>query len=321
MNLEKLVSEASVRLSGKIRNTPLEFSPYLSALSGAKVYLKLENYQLTGSFKVRGALNKVLSLSKGELTSGVITASTGNHAAAVAHATKIAGTRAKIFMPETVSQVKVNNLKYFSNVELVYAGQDSVESELKAIEVAEKEQLPYISPYNDEAVISGQGTVGFEIFAELPEVDAVLIPVGGGGLISGIAGFLKKKSAKIEIIGCQPENSAVMYHSLEAGKVLEIPSKPTISDGTAGGMELDSITFQVCQEYVDRFHLVSEEEIIAALEIVLTSHYMLVEGAAGLSVASLLKNKAQYQGKNVVLILCGNKISHDLLESVISSKP
>lgn len=319
MNIKKWALDANERIAGHIRRTPLEYSPYLSELTRGKIYLKLENYQLTGSFKVRGALNKVLSLPQDELSKGVITASTGNHAAAVAYATKIANSRAKIFMPETVSEVKVNNLKYFKNVEIVYAGEDSVESELKAIEVAQNEGLTYISPYNDEEVIGGQGTIGIEIQADLPDVDAVLIPVGGGGMIAGIGGYLKQNMPEVEIVGCQPENSAVMYHSVQAGRVLEMESMPTISDGTAGGMEVNSITFPICQQYVGDFHLVSEGEILSALKILLEKHYMLVEGSAGLSVASLLKNKDKYRGKNVVLILCGNKMSSRLLEQVLHS--
>lgn len=317
MEVYKWVKAARSRIAGHIRHTTLEYSPHLSELSKANVYLKLENQQVTGSFKVRGALNKVLSLPKKELAKGVIAASTGNHAAAVAHAVNVAGSSAIIYMPKTVSQVKVDNLSHYNNIEIVLHGKDSVEPELEALRQAEIQGKVYISPYNDEEVIGGQGTIAAEILEDLPAVDSVFVPVGGGGLISGIAGYLKQKKPDAQIIGCQPENSAVMYHSIQAGNVLELASQPTVSDGTAGGMEKDSITFPICQQYVNEFHLVTENEILAALGLLLKHHYMMAEGAAGLSLASLLKNKQQYIGKNVVLIICGNKMSKALLEQTL----
>lgn len=317
MNIERWVNEAHARIVQHIRKTPLEYSPYLSELTGAKVWLKLENYQVTGSFKVRGALNKLLSLTKDRLRQGVIAASTGNHAAGVAYASEIAKTKARIYMPDTVSEAKKANLEAYNNVELVIGGPDCVDAELEAIDVSSNSGVTYVSPYNDEVIIGGQGTIGLEILADLPSVDTVLVPVGGGGLISGIAGYLKSKSPEIRVVGCQPENSAVMYHSIRAGKVLDMESLPTISDGTAGGMEEDSITFEICRHYVDDFHLVSEAEIVDALKIILAHHYMLVEGAAALAAASLIKNKSLYANKNVVLILCGNKLSESYLKQIL----
>ena len=320
MEIADWVSQANTRINDYVRRTPLEYSPYISELTGANVYLKLENYQLTGSFKIRGAMNKVLALSTEIAKQGVVTASTGNHAAAVAYATKLVDTKAIIFMPETVSEIKVKNLSYFSNVEIVIAGKDSVDSELEALDYARQQKLTYISPYNDKEIISGQGTIAIEILEDLPKPDHVLVPVGGGGLIAGIAGYLKEMSPLTSIVGCQPENSAVMYHSLTEGHVLTLESKPTISDGTAGGLETNSITFPLCQNYIDDFHLVSEEEILSALKLLVEQHYMLVEGAAGLSVASVIKNKHLYANKNIVLILCGNKMSRKLLPKVLQNK-
>jgi threonine dehydratase len=316
MNVYQWVEDAYQRISPLIRKTPLEYSSFLSEQTGANVYLKQENLQITGSFKARGGLNKVLSLSSAELEKGVITASTGNHAAAVANAVDVAGGFATIYMPETVSKTKVENLKQYKNIKVELHGQDSVEAELEASRVAKSQGLIYISPYNDEEIIGGQGTIAKEILEDLADVSTIFVPIGGGGLISGIGGFAKNQDQSIEIIGCQPENSAVMYHSIQAGKVLEMSSEPTVSDGTAGGMEVDSITFPICQKVIDRFHLISENEIINALGILIKHHFILAEGAAGLAVASLIKNKELYQNKNVVLILCGNKMTVDLLKKV-----
>jgi threonine dehydratase len=319
MNIFHLVQEAAVRIQPYIRQTPLEFSAYLSHLCECHVYLKLENLQVTGSFKARGGLNKVLSLSEQEKHQGVVTASTGNHAAAVALALQQTTVSGVIYMPENVAPNKVENLKQYADVELRFAGQDSVESEAAALAEAKKTGKIFISPYNDPQVIGGQGTIGLELLKQIPDMQAVLVPVGGGGLISGIAGCLKHKHPEIEVVGCQPENSAVMYHSIQAGEILDLESRPTISDGTAGGIEQGSITFEICRHQVDGYHLVTEDEIKNALFIMMQHHQMMVEGAAGLSIAALIKNKDRYKGKKVVLIICGNKMSMGLLKEVLDA--
>ena len=320
MDISQLVEQADARISQIIRKTPLEFSSYLSELCQCNVYLKLENLQISGSFKARGAVNKILSLSDEQKIQGVVTASTGNHAAAVGLALQQSGAEGIIFMPENVSRMKVDNLKQYKGVTLKFVGQDSVDSETAAKQYGEEANVTFISPYNDPEVIGGQGTIGLEILEQLPETDAIFVPVGGGGLISGIAGYCKKVNSEIKILGCQPENSAVMYHSIKAGKILEMESKPTIADGTAGGIEQDSITFDICKANVDRYCLVKESEIKRALYIMLEKHQMMVEGAAGLSIACLIKNKENYKGRNVVLIICGNKMSIDLLQDVLKSE-
>lgn len=301
-----------------IRKTPLEFSPVLSELCGCKVYLKLENLQITGSFKARGGLNKILSLSDAQKAAGVVTASTGNHAAAVAHALELAEVDGIIYMPENVSETKIANLKRYDRVELRFVGQDSVDSELAALTFAKESGLTFISPYNDPEVIGGQGTIGKELWQELPDMDAVLVPVGGGGLISGIAGYVKHERSTIDVVGCQPENSAVMYHSILAGEILDMVSSPTVSDGTAGGIEQGSMTFDICKQYVDTYHLVTENEILQALLLLMKHHYYMVEGAAGLTLAALIKHKELYENKSVVLVVCGNKMSMPLLKRVIA---
>ncbi len=319
MDVNSWVAEAFPRIKPYVRQTPLEYSPYLSTLCRANIYLKLENYQVTGSFKARGALNKVLSLPENERRKGVVTASTGNHAAAVAYALDIAGATGEIFMPENVAPLKIENLQRYQQVKITLYGRDSVEAEAAALKKARDNGQVYISPYNDDRVIGGQGTVAIEIKQKLPEVDEVLVPVGGGGLIAGIAGYLAVASPQTRVTACQPENSAVMYHSVQAGKILTLASLPTVSDGTAGGIEQGAITFPVCRQLVQDYTLVTEDEILHALGLLLQYHQMMVEGAAGLSVASLLKDKQRYQGKNVVLIICGNKMSLELLQMALAT--
>lgn len=319
MNILPNIQAAAKRIAPYVLRTPVEYSPYLSQLTGAQVWLKLEHIQTTGSFKLRGAANALCSLTAAQREKGVITASSGNHGMAVAYMAHQLGCTARIYLPETVAQAKVDAMKPYS-VELHLQGEDAIVSEHLARKTATSQDRAYISPYNDTEVIAGQGTIGVELAEQLPQLESVFVPVGGGGLISGIGAYLKSTLPKVEIIGCQPENSAVMHASVQAGKVLDIPSLPTLSDGTAGGLELDAITLPFCQQYVDTFHLVSEAEIQESLLILLKKHYYLVEGAAALSVASLIQNKKTYRGKNVVLILCGRKMGLDTLRAVIQEE-
>jgi len=319
-DLSYLVEEAYKRIKPYILRTPLEYSFPFSELLGCNVYLKTENYQLTGSFKVRGALNKILQLAENGKDEVVVAASTGNHAAAVGYALQKVGMTGIIFLPENVSKTKVDKLRNFSNVSLEYFGNDSIETELEAKKFAAHEGFTYVSPYNDIDIIAGQGTIGYEILGQLGDMipQAVFVPVGGGGLISGIAGYLDEKCPETKIIGCQPENSSVMHQSVLKGKILDIPSKPTVSDGTAGGVEQNSLTFPYCTKLVDEWIEVSETEIMKSMEMILSEHNMLIEGASGLALASLIKRKNKFINQNVVLILCGNKISKDLLSKIVS---
>lgn len=311
---ETLAAEKRIRLY--IRETPAEHSPFLSQAGNGTVYLKCENLQLTGSFKLRGAVNKILSLSDEEKARGLMTASSGNHGAAFSWALQRFGLKGTIVLPETTPETKIDSLLLYS-ADIIKHGDDCIKAERYGRETAEKWGRTYIPPYNDPQIIGGQGTIGIELLRQVPDVDCVLVPVGGGGLIAGIAGYLKSENPSIEIIGCQPENSAVMYESVKAGQILDLESKPTISDGSAGGIEKDTITFPVCQELVDDFILLTEEEIVSALRLVLTKHHMLVEGAAVLSVAAYIKRKNRFMGKNVVLILSGSKISPEILKEIL----
>ncbi len=318
IKIVKEVLDAERRIRDYIRETPLDYSPFLSQKGNANVYLKLENFQLTGSFKIRGVFNKLLSLSEEEKKRGIVTASSGNHGAAFAYASNVLNLNGIVFLPENASPAKIQDIKQY-NVELRFYGNDTVKTEIFARNFAEEQGMTYVPPYNDPKVIGGQGTIGIELEKQLEKIDAVLVPVGGGGLISGIAGYLKETIEDVEIIGVQPENSAVMYHSIKAGKILELESEPTLADGTAGGIEKDSVTFELCRKYVDDFILLSEEEIAKAILLTLEKHHMLIEGAGALSVAAYLKEPTRFKGKNVVLILSGCRISLDRLRKILKA--
>jgi len=317
MTLLKEIFEAEARIRTYIKETTLEYSPTLSKMGDCHVYLKLENQQETSSFKIRGAMNSLIFLSTKEGKSNFITASSGNHGAAFAHGIAKLGLKGTIFLPENASPVKIEALKKQA-VETKLFGYDCVQAETFARKYAEDNSLPFISPYNDLKIIAGQGTIGIEIENQLGKPDYVLVPVGGGGLISGIAGYLKNKFEEVTIFGCQPINSRVMYESIKAGKIIDHESQPTLSDGTAGGIEPDSITFTYCQNYVDDYILVSEEEIKNALKLLFEEHKMIVEGAAVLTIASFIQKVETFQGSKVVLLISGSKISTEEFKEIVS---
>ncbi len=315
-DVRKEALEAEERIRGQIRETPVEFSPYLSRLGKCRVYLKLENLQITGSFKLRGAMNKFLSLDRDERARDFVTASSGNHGAAFAYVLQKFGARGTVYLPENASPAKVEALQLYG-VDLEFHGDDCIKSETAAMEMAERESRIFVSPYNDPKIIGGQATIGIELERQLENVDTVLVPVGGGGLISGIAGYLKSADENIGIVGCQPENSAVMVESIRHGEIIEMPSKPTLSDGTAGGIERGAVTFDICRSLVDEFVLVTEGEIKDAIRLLIERHHMLAEGSGALSVASFLKSTKKYEGRNVVLLVSGSKISLNDLREVL----
>ena len=249
MNTERLPADivlAANRIGPHIRETPLDHSPYFSELTGANVYLKLDNLQHTGSFKLRGAFNKVLSLTPDERKAGCVAASSGNHGAAIAYAMKKLGVTGVIFVPEQTSPTKVDAIRRAGG-DVRFFGTDGLDTENHARAYAGENGMAYLSPYNDEQVVAGQGVCGVEIARQLSHVDAVFIAVGGGGLIGGVGAFLKSVNPDVEIVSCQPEASAVMTESVKAGEILDLPSHPTLSDGTAGGIEAGAITFELCR--------------------------------------------------------------------------
>ena len=310
------VALAANRIGDYVRETPLEHSPYFSEVCGANVWLKLENQQLTGSFKLRGAVNKLLSLDDAQRARGCVTASSGNHGAAVAWAMARLGTRGVVFVPEHTSTAKVDAIRR-AGAEVRFHGTDGLDTENFARDYARDNDLTFLSPYNDWAVIAGQGTCGFEIAKQLPEVDAVFIAVGGGGLISGVGTFLKAVNPGTEIVSCQPAASPVMTESVRAGRIIDMPSEATLSDGTAGGIEAGAVTFEQCRKVVDRYVVVEEDEIAHAMRDFVDAQHQLLEGAAGVALAGLLKVRDDFAGKNVVVVICGGNISRATLKDLL----
>ncbi|GJQ13679.1 hypothetical protein GpartN1_g5470.t1 [Galdieria partita] len=305
-----------------IRRTPLDLSHSLSKELQARVYLKLESEQVTGTFKVRGAFNKLSSLHPINNHSTVVTASTGNHGAAVAHAGSVLKIPVCIFLPRNVQSTKVDKLSNY-DVVLQYEGMDCLEAEMAAKRYAEERELIYISPYNDWDVVAGQGTIAPEICQQLgSSLDIVYVTVGGGGLIGGIAAYLKAISPHCLVIGCLPENSPVMYRCIQAGKIIEYPCSDTLSDASAGGVEPGSITFSLCQQYVDDYVLVSEEEISENIRYMVDKHKKIVEGAAAVAIAACRKDRQRHKSLNksnlkIVVVVCGSNIGYETLKKCL----
>jgi threonine dehydratase len=290
-------------------------SSSIGAGNGADLHLKLENHQHTGSFKARGAFNKLLSLDRAALSRGVIAASTGNHGAAVAFAAREIGVPARVVVPRNADAGKVAAIESLGGSVTVH-GEDSAIAESHARALAAVEDLPFISPYNDLDVAAGQGTVGVELTRQLHGIDAVFIALGGGGLLAGVGAWIKWVRPEAAIIGCSPENSAVMIHSLRAGEILDLESKPTLSDGTAGGVERGAMTFGWCRELADDLVTVSEDEIRQAMRLVHETHGLAVEGAAGVAVAGFLAQAERWRGRRAVVIICGGNVSPAVFSSV-----
>ena len=313
-DLKESCQTAYNNIKKHIVKTPLIHSKNLSSISDTNVFLKLENFQHTGSFKLRGAMNKILNLPDKSIS--VVAASSGNHGAAVAYSLRNLKMKGLVYVPENAVSSKVKLMKKYG-VEIRYSGNDSLIAESSAISYAEENNLSFVSPYNDIDVISGQGTIGVEMINQLKDLDVLFITVGGGGLISGVGGYLKSINSNINIIGCSPENSPVMKISLNKGKIIEFDSLPTLSEGSAGGIERDSITYNFCEEFIDDFYLVSEEEIAENIKFFIANEKLLIEGAAAVSVAAFLKNKKLFKGMNVGIVICGGNIGNDTLKSIL----
>jgi threonine dehydratase len=316
MDIAAEVVAAEKAIRPYVRETYLEYSPIYSHMTGAQVYFKLENLQHTGSFKLRGAMNKLLSLTAEETARGVVTASTGNHGAAFAYGLSIVKGRGVVFVPENASPAKVAVIERLG-AEIRHIGTDSGETEAHARHYAEKNNMAHLPPYNDLKVIGGQGTIALELTSQLDQIDAVYVALGGGGMISGVGGYLKSANPDVEIIGCSPENSQVMIQSVKAGRILDLPSLPTLSDGTAGGVEPGAITLNFCREFVDDFMTVTETEIRDSLREFMQAQHMLIEGSAAVAVAACKKQASRFAGKNVVVIICGGNISLDVLKDIL----
>ena len=296
-----------------IVKTPLKYSERLSKETNSNIYFKLENFQKTGSFKVRGALNKILNIKSEEK---VVAASSGNHGAAVSYALFQKNMTGIIYVPKNVKKSKVKIIESYGS-KVVKFGDDCLDAENEAIRLSKENNLTFISPYNDYDIISGQGTIGVEILEQNREIDIVFITVGGGGLISGISSYIKSVNPNIKVIGCSPINSSIMINSIKEGKIVNTESKDTLSDGSAGGVEEDSITFNMCKEFIDDYCLVSEEEIALQIKNTLNKDKILIEGSAAVAIASAIKMKSYLKEKNVAIIICGGNIGSDTLNKIL----
>jgi threonine dehydratase len=314
-NVAANVAEHAVR-------TPLAHFAGASEESKATLLVKCEHQQRTGSFKLRGALSKVLSLSEEERTRGIVTASSGNHGLGVAQALESLGGRGIVCVPEGASSAKLLALSRFE-VELRTLGRESGETEVLGRQLADELGMTFVSPYNDLDVIAGQGTIGLEIVEQLDSrpLDAVVVSIGGGGLISGIAASVKAALPNTRVIGASPANDAAMAASVRAGQIVEIEARPTLSDGTAGGIEPGSITFPLCAELVDEWVLVSEEQIGEALRLAIDTEHQLIEGAAAVAVAAAIQAGQAQPNQTIVVVSCGANISTSTLRTALGSAP
>jgi threonine dehydratase len=311
-DLASRVTEASERIRLAVIETPVEQIAGLIPNTDTEVYFKLENLQQTGSFKLRGASNKILSLSGEEGAKGVIAASNGNHGLGVAAAAKRAGISAEVYVSISVSPSKVRRIEDLG-ARIQRVGNDPLEAEVAARTAADLQGKVFISPYNDAQVMAGQGTIAVELLHQLPQFDAVFVAVGGGGLIGGIGACLKSASPRTEVVGCWPANSPVLYESIKAGRILDVPEEPTLSESTAGGLEPGSVTLDICSRVIDRSVLVSEDEILDAIRDVRALKGWVIEGAAAVAVAAFLKTAQTYFGKRVVVLICGGNTSERVL--------
>ncbi len=314
LTLEKF-EEASERLNRVLLETKLVYSDYFSEKTGAKVYFKPENMQFTGAYKLRGAYYKISTLTQEERERGIISASAGNHAQGVAYAAKLIGAKAVIVMPTSTPLIKVNRTKGYG-AEVILHGDVYDDACAYALELAEEKGYTFIHPFNDEIVATGQGTIAMEIIKELPTVDYILVPIGGGGLCCGVSTLAKMLNPKIKVIGVEPAGAACMKASLAAGHVVTLPKVTTIADGTAVKTPGD-VVFPYIQENVDDIITVEDDDLIAAFLDMMENHKMIVENSGLLTVAAL--KQMDIRGKKVVSILSGGNMDVITIASVVQN--
>ncbi len=305
--------EATEAVKKVINRTKLMYSEYFSETTGNKVYLKPENMQYTGAYKVRGAYYKISTLSAQERKKGLITASAGNHAQGVAYAAKLYGAKAVIVMPTTTPLIKVNRTKSYG-AEVVLYGDVYDDACAKAVELAGEHGYTFIHPFDDEVVATGQGTISMEIFKDLPTVDVILVPIGGGGLACGVSTLAKMLNPNVRVIGVEPAGAACMKASLEAGKVVSLPGIDTIADGTAVKTPGTKI-FPYIQKNIDEIITVEDQELTLCFLDMIENHKMVVENSGLLTVAALKHLKAE--GKKVVAVLSGGNMDVITVSSIV----
>jgi threonine dehydratase len=306
MNLDFIsgVERAYRRIKVDILRTELTADPELSRAHDADVQIKWDSRQRTGSFKLRGALNKIRSLPASRNETGLVSASTGNHGLAMCWAASREAVPLVLFLPETVAAHKLDMLRRFP-VLIELRGGSCEEAEAQGRRWAEETARIFVSPYNDAEVVFGQGTVGLEIYEQVRDVQDVLVPVGGGGLAAGIAGYLKSRDPRVRVVGVEPEASAFMAASIRAGRIVSIPERPTAADAVAGGIEPGSITFDLCRALIDDWIGVTEESLREAGAVMNGGGRGPVEPAGALALAGLLSRPERFQGRSVVLVASG----------------
>ena len=293
----------------------MEYSPGLSALIDGDVWLKLENHQVTGSFKIRGATNKILLLTEEERARGVVTASSGNHAQGLGYAARELGVKAKVVVPEMTPQIKIDAIRRYG-VELIIEGEEYMDSERLARRIEAEEGMTFISAYNDIDLIKGQGTVGLEMVEDVPGLDVVLVPVGGGGLASGVASVFKQATSAT-VIGVQGETSPVMYECVKKGHIHDIHLRDTYAEGLHGGLEAGSVSFDICREVIDEWAILTEDDILGAIRYLLHESHMLVEGAGAVGVAAILSDPCRFTNKRVGIVISGGNLGMETLRKVV----
>ena len=315
LNIEKIY-KAQERIKDVVVDTPFSHAPYLSEIAECEVYLKKENLQVTGAFKIRGAYNKVASLTSEQKECGVVAASAGNHAQGVALSASKFGIKAVIVMPESTPLTKVDGVKYFG-AEVILAGANYDEAYAYATEYGKKNSLTFVHPFEDEDVIAGQGTVALDILDKCKDLDAVIVPVGGGGLISGMACAIKQINPKIEVIGVGASGAPALKNSFELKKAVDSVSVRTIADGIAV-RDTSEVTLNFMLESVDKFVCVDDEEIASAILFLLEKQKLVVEGAGSVGVAALIHGKLEHlKGKKVAVVLSGGNMDVTLLSVII----
>ncbi|PKP34613.1 MAG: hypothetical protein CVU00_06125 [Bacteroidetes bacterium HGW-Bacteroidetes-17] len=307
------IYEARQRIAPIINYTPLIRSYILSEKWGKNIALKLENLQPTGAFKLRGAANAILSLSESEKKRGVVTISTGNHGKAVAYMGKKLGIRSVVCISELVPKVKIDAMRNLG-AEVVIFGKNQDEATDHALQMEKKEGLFFISPFDDPNIIAGQGTIALEVLEQNPGTDTIIVPLSGGGLISGMAFTAKAINPKIKMIGVTNDTEPAMYKSLKAGHIVKVGEFESLADALTGPISADNkYTFEMCKKYVDETILISEEQIAKAMAYALLKEKLVLEGGGAAGIATILDKKALSFGENIVAVCSGNSVSMEVL--------
>jgi len=311
---------ARKNIEGLVWRTPLVHSPWLSEQTGSNVYLKLESLQNTGSFKMRGASNKISVLTSQEKGRGVIAVSSGNHGRAVSFIANKMGIKALICVSKAVPQNKVDAIRELG-AEIIITGNSYDEATEDALVIQRERGLTMVHPFDDFHIIAGQGTLGLELIEDLPEIDMVLVPLSGGGLLSGVVMALKSIKPSVYAVGITMDQGAALHESLKAGQIIAVEEKPTLADALAGGLgDNNTYTFRMVQKYVDETVLVTEDEIAEAMLFALDKHNLVVEGGGAVGIAALKHNRSAGTGRNIAVIISGGNLDLGILERVLRNR-